>query len=434
MEARMTTDLIYVKSMKPHYHDGELEIILVLEGEVTVHKMERSILLKEGQFTFINRRIVHYITGGGAYILSSHIHLKQFRDCFERIEYVEFMTINEQDKYERPLQERQCAIVRDQVIKDYLLKNQPELAEEKTFNEKQLMQYLFLSFQLTASYKKEDGHQNRELTERYYQIVEYISKHIHEKITAEDVLKEVYMNAAYFSQFMKKVGGIGFKEFVSYRKLVFINTLMLNETYTLTEIADLVEMTDMKAFYLNFKKIFKTSPAKWREKLMAVVDDYEFREADALVEQFILRHRIHHHRENSMSKYYRFISRCKENGISMQGMEVMVNPYEDMGEQLDRDYQPYKYSGALFYLIRAVGAKIVLIYPMRVLVNAEIHELTITTLKHFVHMNEVHEMKKYWKVRLKASNAQELAAARQLAAEIDSEIGILSVDIVLELQ
>lgn len=433
MKTRMTTDLIYVKSMKPHYHDGELEIVLVLEGEITVHKMERSILLKEGQFTFINRRIVHYITSTGAYILSSHICLNQFRDCFERIEYVEFMTMNEQDKYERPLQERQCAIVRDQVIKDYLLKNQLELTEEKTFNEKQLMQYLFLSFQLTASYKKEDGHQNHELTERYYQIVEYISKHIHEKITAEDVLKEVYMNAAYFSQFMKKVGGVGFKEFVSYRKLVFINILLLNESYTLTAIADLVDMTDMKAFYLNFKKIFKTSPAKWREKLMSVTDDYEIREDDALLERFIFRHRIHHHRENSMSKYYRFISKCKENGISLRDMEVMINPYEDMGEQLDHDYQAYKYCGALFHLIRAVGAKIVLIYPMRVIINEEIHELTITTLKHLIYMNEVNEMKK-WKVLLKAANTQELEAARQMKAEIDREIGILNVDIVLELQ
>lgn len=433
MGERMTTDLIYVKSMQPHYHDGELEILLVLEGEVMVHKMERTIHLKEGEFTFINRRIVHYITSEGAYILSSRICLNQFHECFERIEYVEFMTINEQDLYERPLQERQKAIVRDQVIKDYQLRNRPEMQEEKQFNEKQLMHYLFLSFQLTATYKKEDGHQNRELTERYYQIVEYISKHIHEKITVEDVLKEVYMNATYFSQFMKKVGGINFKEYVSYRKLVFINILLLNEKYTLNEIAELVEVADMKAFYQNFKKVFKTSPAKWREQLFAVPDEYEIREDDELLNRFIVRHRIHRHRENSMSRYYRFISRCKEKGISLENKEIMINPYLDMGEQLDWDYQAYKYCGALFDLIRDVGAKVILSYPMKLVLNQEVHDLTIETLKHMLYMNEVNEIKK-WKVLLKVSSIQELEAANQIKAEIEQEMGVLNVEIVVELK
>lgn len=438
MERRMTTDLIYVKSMKPHYHEGDLEIVLVLEGEVTVHKMERLVHLKEGEFTFINRRIVHYITSEGAYILSSRLQLNQFRECFKQIEYVEFMTMNEQDLYERPLQERQKAIVRDQVIKDYLLQNrldgsEPPVLEEKIFNEKQLMHYLFLSFQLMASYKKEDGHQNWELTERYYQIVEYISKHIHEKITTEDVLKEFYMNAAYFSQFMKKVGGIGFKDFVTYRKMVFINMLLLNEQYTINEIAELVEITDMKMFYQNFKKTFKTSPAKWREQILAIEDSYEIQTDVKLVERFVVRHRIDHHRENSMSRYYRFISCCKEKGISLQDTEVMVNPYEDMGDEIDRDYQAYKYSGALFELIREVGAKVVLAYPMKIVLDEEVYALTVTTLKHIFHMNEVNEVKK-WRILLKASNVKELETAQRLKKEIEEKIGSFNVDIVLELK
>lgn len=432
METRMTTEMIYVKTMKPHYHEGELEIVLVLEGEAVVQKMERAITLKEGQFTFINRRIVHYITSDGAYILSTRIRLSQFRDCFERIEYVEFMTINEMDKYERPLSERQKAIVRDQVIKDYMLKDRSEAKEEKELNEKQLMLYLFLSFQLTATYRKEDGHQNNELTERYYQIVEYISKHIHEKITTEDILKEVYMNATYFSQFMKKVGGVGFKEFLSYRKLIFINMLLLNDAYTLTAIADLVDITDMKAFYLNFKKAFKTSPAKWRERLLAMTDDYEICDQAERLQRFMVRHRINRHRENSMSRYYRFVSKCKENGISLKDSEIMINPYEDMGEDMDQDYQAYKYSGPLFHLIRSVGAKVVLVYPVRLLLNEEIYKLTIETLKHFINMNGVNETKK-WKLCLEASKTQEIELARRFTAEIDDKVGIFNVKTILNL-
>ena len=432
METRMTTEMIYVKTMKPHYHESELEIVLVLEGEAVVQKMERAITLKEGQFTFINRRIVHYITSDGAYILSTRIRLSQFRDCFERIEYVEFMTINEMDKYERPLSERQKAIVRDQVIKDYMLKDRSEAKEEKELNEKQLMLYLFLSFQLTATYRKEDGHQNNELTERYYQIVEYISKHIHEKITTEDILKEVYMNATYFSQFMKKVGGVGFKEFLSYRKLIFINMLLLNDAYTLTAIADLVDITDMKAFYLNFKKAFKTSPAKWRERLLAMTDDYEICDQAPRLQRFMVRHRINRHRENSMSRYYRFVSKCKENGISLKDSEIMINPYEDMGEDMDQDYQAYKYSGPLFHLIRSVGAKVVLVYPVRLLLNEEIYKLTIETLKHFINMNGVNETKK-WKLCLEASKTQEIELARRFTAEIDDKVGIFNVKTILNL-
>ncbi len=432
MNTRMKTDMKFVRSSKPHYHETEMEIILVLKGEVTVHKIEREVTLKEGQFTFVNRRIVHYITSEGAWILSTKIRLDQFRECFERIEYVEFMSMDDRDDLNRPLKQRHNAIVIDSLIKDYLLKDSPDQEQEKVFNEKQLVSFLFISYQMTSSVKKEEGYMNHDLTARYYQIVEYISKHIHEKITTEDILQEVYMNATYFSQFMKKVGGVGFKEFISYRKIILINMLLLNPKYTLTEIADLVDISDMKAFYLNFRKYFQTSPAKWREHLLQIEDDWELVEDRELLNAFIDRYRIDRHRDNSMAKYYRFISRCRENGISLKDTEIKINPYEDMGSDLDQDYQVYKYSGALFNLIKAMGAKLVLVYQIRVISDDKEEKLTFDTLRYFMTTHGINDMKK-WRILLQAENAHELAYARELEQRIQEEVGALNTRIVMAL-
>ncbi len=432
MNTRMKTEMMFVRSTKPHYHEAELEIILVLKGEINVHKIERKITLKEGQFTFVNRRIVHYITSSGAYILSTKIRLDQFRECFERIEYVEFMSIDEQTELNRPLKQRHNAIVIDSLIKDYLLRDLPSQAQEKIFNEKQLVSFLFISYQLTSNVKKDDEYLNHEMTARYYQIVEYISKHIHEKITTEDILQEVYMNSTYFSQFMKKVGGVGFKEFISYRKIILINILLLNESYTLTEIADLVDISDMKTFYLNFRKYFKTSPAKWREALMRIEDDWQTIENRSILDDFIIRYHINRHRENSMSKYYRFVSKCRENGISLKDTEIMINPYEERLERSDKDYQAYKYSGALFNLIKVMDAKLVLAYPVKALDDADEEELTIQSLKYFSITHGINEMKK-WRILFQAGNAHELEYARRLEQRIYQEVGGLNIKIVMAL-
>ena len=87
-ENRVKSTMLYVQTIKPHFSESNLEIILVLKGSITIQKVERVVTVNEGEFTLINRYIVHSIQSEGAYILSAKIRLSEFRDIFDKMEYV----------------------------------------------------------------------------------------------------------------------------------------------------------------------------------------------------------------------------------------------------------------------------------------------------------------------------------------------------------
>ncbi|MCD7893222.1 MAG: helix-turn-helix domain-containing protein, partial [Erysipelotrichaceae bacterium] len=272
--SRIETSMYQVKSMKPHFHKDELEIILVLKGEITYYKVERKVQVKAGEFVFANRFVPHYIESDNATILTSKIKIEEFKHIFPRIEYVEFMNFDELMILDRPLKQRINQILEEYIIKDYLLKDDQD-SKQKYFNEDLIVQLLFTHYQLISHLNKKENYLKDDILDRYYLIVEYVWTHIHEKIVVEDVLKCVYMNGAYFSQFMKSVSGKGFKEFVTYRKLIICDEMLIETDNSMIEIADNVGIRDMKSFYIIFKRYFQTSPAKYRALIREVKDNFK---------------------------------------------------------------------------------------------------------------------------------------------------------------
>lgn len=429
MNERVKTEMLYIRSVQPHYHANELEILLVLEGNVTVCRMERRMELKEGQFTFINRRIVHHLISEGAYVLITTIRLSEFRYVYDRIESVEFMNQDDVANFKRPLRERLNMIVVDFMIKDYQLGKNPQMIAEKEFYENQLVYFIFVSYQMAECLKKEEGYLNRDMMDRFYLVAEYIMNHIYEKITVEDILKLVYMNPTYFSQFMKKAGGVGFKDFLTYRKLMVIEMLLIDDQHSMSEIANMVDLGDMKAFYHVFKKYFKTSPAKWREYLQQIADDYEVLEEKQILESFILKYRINKHQENNMARLYRYISECRKNGISLKDVEIIIDPYADMSDNSKEDYQPYKYSGALFSMLHNMHVKLILTYSMKILRDTRHSELMINSMKGFMRSHGANEVRK-WGIILRVEEYEDFAAA-QIIRQKFFNMGIMNIHIVL---
>ncbi|MCD7839901.1 MAG: cupin domain-containing protein, partial [Erysipelotrichaceae bacterium] len=101
--SRIETSMYHVKSIKPHFHKDELEIILVLKGEITFYKVERKVEVKAGEFVFANRFIPHYLESEDAIILTSKIKIDEFTHIFPRINFVEFMNFDELTVLDKPL-------------------------------------------------------------------------------------------------------------------------------------------------------------------------------------------------------------------------------------------------------------------------------------------------------------------------------------------
>lgn len=392
MQDRIQNNMLFIKSMKPHYHKDLLEIILVVSGEVDVYKAERKVTLKKGEFTFVNRNVVHYLQSEGAHIISCKIKLADFKYIYDKIEYVEFMAQGEIQKVDRPLSSKLNAILVDNIIRLFYLRNQRYLLDEVDFYENQIMYSLYRDYQL-ISHAKNDIQTNDDVQDRYYFVVEYVMKNMSKKILTQDIVGQLYMNPTYFSQFMKKVGGTGFKEFVLYRKLLYILTYLIEDQYSMNEIASFVGITDMKSFYNIFKKAFHVSPAKWKNKVSLIKDDFECYIDKDILDTFILEFNIHKHKDNTISKVFKELTVYKERGYSLKGANITINPYEDMGKHIDPDYQLHKCMDSLVKLVREIDGTITLKYPYCYLKDQKQYDLVLKTIDWMENKNILRTLK-----------------------------------------
>lgn len=381
MQDRIQTNMLYVKSMRPHYHKDLLEIILVLDGTVEVYKVERKVTLEKGQFTFVNRNVVHYLKSEGAHIISCKIKLADFKYIYDKIEYVEFMAEGELNEANKPLMGKLNTILVDNIIRLFYLRNQTYLIDEVQFNEHQIVYSLYREYQLISHMTFDLYGANKEVQDRYYFVVEYIIENMNKKILTQDVVSQLYMNPTYFSQFMKKVGGTGFKEFILYRKLVYIQRYLIENDYSMNEIASMVGITDMKSFYNIFKKSFHMSPAKWKHMIQEIKDDFECYADKEVLDSFILEFSIHKHKDNTISKIYKELTVFKSEGNRLYGTNIIVNPYQDMGKVIDPDYQVYKCIDSLVKILKELDGTLTLKFPYHYLKEHKERDLLIKTMR-----------------------------------------------------
>lgn len=430
MKQRMIGKMIYVKSKAPFYNAEELEVILVLKGRLKVYKIERSFEIKEGEFTFVNRNILHYFESEeGANILITTVNLKDFSMIFPYMEYVEFMKNDEVTQFKPLLASNLNTIVIDSLVKLYQMQNTVALKKERYFLEQQLMYMFFLNYQLISYLKQDSEYPTEELQLRYYQIVAYIIDNIHTKITTDDILNQVYMNAAYFSQFMKRIGGVNFKEFVAYRKLIFTCIYLSQSDLTMTEIASKVGITDMKTFYNIFKKHFNLSPAKFKETIKNKKDDYYEYQDMTILSEFCDKFRIHHHRDNTITKTLRYLTFCEEENIDLSHSTIYLNPYKDMGDQIDPDYQTYKNFESLMRLLKKMNIELNLGYPITYLKDEKQLSLTFAAILWHVSLFGVNDIKK-WNISIEISDHDDLNFAKEIQKELYKRFGPLNVRII----
>lgn len=428
MKSKITTEMLFVQSLAPHYHENQLEIIVVLKGTICIHKLDRTEIVKEGQFVMVNRNITHWIDSAGAYILISKVNLKEFKHIYDKIEYVEFYYIKE--NLDKDLKQRVNGVIVDCVIKNFIYHYFRFDERECVFNENQLMSTLYSFYRLNSFRKDDDEYVSDELLDRYYFVVKYVNKHIHEKISVDDILKHVYMNSTYFSQFMKKVGGLGFKEFVSYAKFTKVVQYLIIDRYTMAEIASEVGMTDMKSFYNSFKKYYHMSPSKWRKSISNLKDQYICCFDDQVFKDFIHKYNIINHQMNTITKSYKILLEYQMNKIDLKGMQMKIRPFEDIKDYNKRYYQVYKNFNLVTKKADELGVKIDFIIPIHYLMDKNQENLFKNLLIENTKMYSPHDLKK-WGFILLAESEFEIKKAKKIKELCDQNLKntVISIEI-----
>jgi len=97
-------------------------------------------------------------------------------------------------------------------------------------------------------------------------IERYINRHIREKISLEDISREVYLGNKQISRIIRKEYGMSFTELITEKKLAVAESLLKHSDLKIAEIARQVNFGAENYFYAVFKKKYGRSPLQYRKE------------------------------------------------------------------------------------------------------------------------------------------------------------------------
>lgn len=94
----------------------------------------------------------------------------------------------------------------------------------------------------------------------------YIQAHLNEKITLKMISEYVYLSETYFSFLFKKVTGVTYIDYIQNLRMKEAKKLLVNTTYKVYRVAEMIGYTDYKYFSVQFKKYVAMTPKEYRNQ------------------------------------------------------------------------------------------------------------------------------------------------------------------------
>lgn len=252
-----------------HYH-REIELLLILDGELDVNIEDECIKLQSGDIALIGARQLHRdrSLGGPLNYIVLQFDLEQFIDQ-SSMPYMRFFseTKNPLSRanyifQENPAARAEAADSIRTVLHEVTTKqNGYELAVSM------LIKKLLLLLIRGDSRKVLADHEDFDRA-RLRGVIDYVEEHLEGRIQVEEVSKLANMSYYYFVKFFKKAIGLSFTEYVNYRKIKWAERILLTKDLSVSEVGDRIGMPNMAHFYKMFKKYNDCSPKQFQKRML----------------------------------------------------------------------------------------------------------------------------------------------------------------------
>lgn len=246
-----------------HWHQ-HLEIIHLLNGQMTACINEQSYELVPGDILVINPRDIHstQLHGRGRYNLLQipPVHLKRISTDWELLHFSELLVYSD----------------KEESLNDRLTKIFTELMRLNTGEEKgahllfliQIYQLLYLLYTEGCSVVNS---QSRNRTERDFRRIvhsmEYVRKNYMSQITLREVAKELSLTPEYFCRLFKKYTGQTFLAYVNQVRLQYFHQELLQTDESITYLLNKNGITNYKVFLRIFREAYGTTPYELRKNV-----------------------------------------------------------------------------------------------------------------------------------------------------------------------
>ncbi len=281
-----------IKNYPIHWHEDVTEILMPIKGSIEVRSNFEYILVKEGDFWFINNKSIHSIRGSSeAIVVIFYIDLNYFEQYFEYIKHMFFRnnmyskdnTKVESDNYDDDVRKGYKTRFRNLLVSVLTdITNEDPLARELTQDSVyQLVSSMVKEFNWLQFLKKSNDFISPFQLDRYHRIVKFIDEHYHEKITLDLIAQQEFITKNYFSHLWKNLSNFSFQERVNYERVLRSEFLLLTTNLSLASISEKCGFSDIKYFYNHFKRWYGCNPLEHKNKCLSYMSqEFDYNELD----------------------------------------------------------------------------------------------------------------------------------------------------------
>lgn len=251
-----------------HYHE-EVELIAVLQGNLTIEITHRSYHLQAGHVVILGSNELHRSHKHGRddllYIVC-HVEMAAFMDP-SLLPYLAAFTGRSANltQFNETLHKYSASIqVIHQLIHEMLLDMTLQQRGYKLSINASLKKLMYTLIQI------DDAHiikpMDPQLAEKLRPALVYIEQQLENYFQIADISNKLNYNSSYFAKLFKKGMGMTFTSYVQMRRMKRAEQLLLTEAWSVTEISGKVGFTSPAQFYQLFKRHFGCSPRQFVEK------------------------------------------------------------------------------------------------------------------------------------------------------------------------
>lgn len=136
------------------------------------------------------------------------------------------------------------------------------------FIKSQLFMLFFILFHKCSA--RQVQKKNFKSLEKMKQILKFLENHYMEKITIEQIAKEVNLSPSYFMKYFKNTMGTSFIDYLNEYRLTMASRLLMTSDSSILNIAAEVGFDNLSYFNRSFKKRFKQTPREYRRQYSQV--------------------------------------------------------------------------------------------------------------------------------------------------------------------
>lgn len=251
-----------------HWH-APLEIIMPLENHYRVTCCSNLFTLKEGDVLIISPGVIHSMEAdvGKRLIFQADFTLlhgiKELEATLSIISPALLITAEEEPSVHERIQKLMLEIS-DEYFADAPL-------SEASIYSKLIEIFVLIGRSYSPNVKSFNSslHKQREYTERFMFVCDYIREHCNENLTLEKIADISGFSKFHFSRLFKQFTNVSYYKYLNKKRIEYAEKLLVDKELTITEIALQCGFSSLSAFIRMFKIIKECTPTQFKTMYMS---------------------------------------------------------------------------------------------------------------------------------------------------------------------